>query len=423
MLDLLLVNTDEFTILHQHAAAADGGRYVVAVHAESNVTVDVVRAQTGHRTVIGHDQVSACARTDDTAGISEVAVGQLGVVDKGHVHDLAETDRRMLVHVLDQHVRGLDRLQNIRGEAVGAKTNGHACTEELEDIGHANRVAHVGLGIVYDCRAGLGQHAAVFVGQVDAVAADGLLAQNAVTCQTVYNGLVIGRAAMVAVVCALADMDMEACVCVLTRKGHSLLRDGKRCMHAAHCSQQAGLVGLAVVLEALVFQYALACLFRTVAVGNLIAQAGAHAQGGRCLGDLVQAALDLAKRSVMIENSGHARTDALDEGHVRRHAGHGTHQMTVNIPPGTLEHAREIGRAVARDGQTACESRIDMMVRVDEAGQDDAALGVDALGIGMRLLQCSRRADFQNHAILKQDCTLFHHRLRGIPGQNCAICQ
>src|SRR5699024_1929021 len=99
--------------------------------------------------------------------------------------------------------------------------------DELQDIGHADRVAHIGLRVVHDGRLGVGQGRAVLVGQVDAVAADGLFAQDAVAGQAVHNGLVIGRAAVVAVVRALADVDVEPGGRVRAGKRHDLFRDGE----------------------------------------------------------------------------------------------------------------------------------------------------------------------------------------------------
>ena len=57
--------------------------------------------------------------------------------------------------------------------------------------------------------------------------------------------------------------------------------------------------------------------------------------------------------------------------------------MAVNGPPGAVQHLIKVGGVVARDGQATGQGGVDMGVGVDEGRHDDAALGVDDLGLGI----------------------------------------
>ena len=85
----------------------------------------------------------------------------------------------------------------------------------------------------------------------------------------------------------------------------------------------------------------------------------------------------------MVENGRHALLDGVD---VKRGGGGARavhHQVAVDGPPCAVKDFVEVRRVVADDGKAAGEGRVDMRVRVDERGHDDAALGVDDLGTGI----------------------------------------
>ena len=85
----------------------------------------------------------------------------------------------------------------------------------------------------------------------------------------------------------------------------------------------------------------------------------------------------------MVEDRRHALLDGV---HVQRGGGgfcavH--HQVAVDGPPCAVKDFVEVRRVVADDGKAAGEGRVDMRVRVDERGHDDAAPGVNDLGVGI----------------------------------------
>ena len=99
-----------------------------------------------------------------------------------------------------------------------------------------------------------------------------------------------------------------------------------------------------------IFLDGLQALLLAVAVGDLIAQAGAQAKTLALLGDGVQRAGDLAVAGVMVEDGGDALLDGVDV--ERGGAGLGAvhHQVAVDGPPRSVEDLVEVCRVVADDG-------------------------------------------------------------------------
>ena len=105
----------------------------------------------------------------------------------------------------------------------------------------------------------------------------------------------------------------------------------------------------------------------------------------------------------MVEDRRHALLDGV---HVQRGGGGARavhHQVAVDGPPCAVKDFVEVRRVVADDGKAAGEGRVDMRVRVDERGHDDAALGVDDLGTGILGAQRRFLADFDDLRPLKGD--------------------
>ena len=85
----------------------------------------------------------------------------------------------------------------------------------------------------------------------------------------------------------------------------------------------------------------------------------------------------------MVEDRRHALLDGV---HVQRGgAGAGAvhHQVAVDGPPCAVQHLIEVGGVVAHDAQATGQRGVDVGVGVDEGGHDDAALGVDDVGVGV----------------------------------------
>ena len=162
-----------------------------------------------------------------------------------------------------------------------------------------------------------------------------------------------------------------------------LVADGEQGVSAEHGGQHGVPVPFALGDEVGVFLDGLEALFLAVPVGNLIAQAGAQAQTLALLGNGVQGARDLAVRSVVVEDGGDALLDGVHVEGGGAGAGAVHHQVAVDGPPGTVQDFVEVGGIVAHDGQAPCQGGVDMGVGIDEGGHDDAALGVDEVGLGV----------------------------------------
>ena len=114
----------------------------------------------------------------------------------------------------------------------------------------------------------------------------------------------------------------------------------------------------------------------------------------------------------MVENGRHALLDGV---HVQRGGGgfcavH--HQVAVDGPPCAVKDFVEVRRVVADDGKAAGEGGVDVRVRVDERGHDDAALGVDDLGTGIFCAQRRFLADFDDLRAFEGDGTVLVIALR-----------
>ena len=86
---------------------------------------------------------------------------------------------------------------------------------------------------------------------------------------------------------------------------------------------------------------------------------------------------------MVVKNGGDALLDAVNI--QRRGGGAGAvhHQVAVDGPPRTVQHLVEVGGVVAHDAQAPGQCRVDVGVGVDKRGHDDAALGVDDVGVGV----------------------------------------
>ena len=164
-------------------------------------------------------------------------------------------------------------------------------------------------------------------------------------------------------------------------------------MSAEH-RREHGVVSLRALGDPVgVFLDCLQALLLAVAVRDLIAQAGADAEGLGALGDGVQRAGDLAVGGVVVEDGGHALLDAVE---VQR-VGAGLRaihiEVTVDGPPGPVQHLVKVRGVVALDGKAAGEGGVDVRVRIDKGWHDHTALCVDDLGVGVLRAQGAFLAD------------------------------
>ena len=220
---------------------------------------------------------------------------------------------------------------------------------------------------------------------MDAVAQNGLFAQNAVILQALHRAAAVVLERVVHVVHALGHVDVVAGAAVVGLR-HAVegpVADGEQRVAAEHGRQHGIVLLLAVGDEVGVLLDGLKALLLAVAVADLVAQTGAQTQTAALLADGEQGAGDLAVAGVVVKNGGDALLDAVNI--QRRGGGAGAvhHQVAVDGPPRTVQHLVEVGGVVAHDAQAPGQCRVDVGVGVDKRGHDDAALGVDDVGVGV----------------------------------------
>ena len=203
-----------------------------------------------------------------------------------------------------------------------------------------------------------------------------------------------------------------------------LVGDGEQRVSAEHRGEHRVLVLLTVGDPVGVFLHSLDALFLAVAVGDLVAQAGADAELLGALADLEQGAGNLAERSMMIEDRRDALLDAVDVKCVCRGSRALERQLAVHCPPRAVQHLIEVGGVIADDRKTARQGGIDVGVRIDERGHDDVALGVDDFRLRIFCAQGCFFADFYDLRAFKDDAAFFVVAFCvGISGNQTTVCE
>ena len=115
---------------------------------------------------------------------------------------------------------------------------------ELEDGADADGVAHVGFRIVHDHRAGLFDDLHFGGVDVDAVAEDGLGAENAVILQALDGAAAVVLEGVVHIVHALGHVDVIARAAVVGRDHavEGLIGDREQRVAAEHCREHRVLI-------------------------------------------------------------------------------------------------------------------------------------------------------------------------------------
>ena len=261
---------------------------------------------------------------------------------------------------------------------------------------------------------------------MDAVAENSLVAQDTVVVQTLHRAAAVVLQAVIDVVHALGDVDVIAGAAIvgLDHTIEGLVGDGEQRVAAEHGGKHRVLLLLAVGDPVGVLLDGLQTLLLAVAVGDLVAQTGADAEFLGALADLEQGAGDLAVGRVMVKNSRNALLDAVNVQGICGGAGALKRQLAIHGPPCAVEHFIEICGVVADNGQTACKRGIDVGMRVDECGHDDAALGVDDLGLRVFCAQCILFADLDDLGALIGDSAFFVIALAAlIAGDDASVCE
>ena len=126
---------------------------------------------------------------------------------------------------------------------------------------------------------------------------------------------------------------------------------------------------------------------------------------------------------MVVKDGGHAVHDAVQIGGIGAGLGVRQEQVAVDGPPLLIQNLQEVGGVVALDGQAAGKGGIDVVVSVDEAGHDHAALGVDEFGFGVLRLQCGGLAHFFNQVALNGNTAVLQIGVCVVASDQAAISQ
>ena len=283
--------------------------------------------------------------------------------------------------------RDLQTFEHIVGISVRAHTEQDTLFKHLEDRRTAHGVAHIALGIVDDHRIRRCDLIHLRFCHMDTVTEDGFLTEDTPFLEPLNREHMIILAAVDHIVQPLADVDMVPCSAVVRLDAFfkGLVGERKQRVHTKHRRQHRIGVFLTVLDKVGILLDRFLAFCFTVAIGNLIAQAGANAHLFRAVSDREQRSRDLLVARVMIEHRRHTVADALQIGSVSARPGIFQGQLTVELPPHPVEDLIKIRGIIAVDRKTSGKPRVDMRMRVDERGHDQLTACVDKLRLRILL--------------------------------------
>ena len=387
------------------------------------MSVDVFIGKRSEGLVVHDNDVGSGALFEDTEGHAEVFLGDDTVVCELHGDVLAPGDvgKGGVVSLDDQE--DLHALQHVVGIGIGAHADGDPFFHHLQDRGAAHCVAHVGLRVVDDHGPGRLDDIHLGGAHMDAVAEQGPVPQDPVVEEAVHRPAAIVAEAVIDVIHALGDVDVEAghAVIGLHHLLKSLIGDCKEGVAAEHGLDHRVIGFQSIFGKFGVLLNSLQGLLFTVALGDLVAEAGPHACFLRDVPDGKKRTGDLAEAGVVVKDRRHAVADAVQDRCVGRRPGSVQSEPPVDRPPGAVEDLKEIGGIIADNGKAPGQPGIDMRVGIDQAGHDDATLRVDKGRLRILFLQILQPADRQDLCSFRDDSAVFQIRPVRISCNNLSV--
>ncbi len=181
--------------------------------------------------------------------------------------------------------------------------------------GNAHGVVKVRLGVVHDRGAGLREARDLAPGDVDAMGCDRAPSKDAKPRQPADDPHLRGSARRLLVGLRLGGVDVEADLQGVPEAGRVLerpVRERERGVQPEERTKARPAVGLAPADEVHVLRQALLRDLRAVAVGDLVAEAGAKARLSHGAGNRVEGAGHGAGARVVVDERGGAVTDRVD---------------------------------------------------------------------------------------------------------------
>jgi len=222
----------------------------------------------------------------------------------------------------------------------------------------------------------------VFV-EVDTVRKERACVQRPGGGETRHNSDPVEGNGVALVDCVLGGMDVQADRELARRRcaGRECLvgeREGR--VRTDQPSHQRRLLTEHALDEPTILRNACLRALRPVAVRRLVAEHGANAERAQRVLDDVERPFDRVRRGVVVHERGRARKECLHPAHQSRCAHALLVERAIEPPPDALQDLEEVlgGREIV--GHTARKRRVQVGVRADVAGDDEAARAVATLG-------------------------------------------
>ena len=210
----------------------------------------------------------------------EVPVGDPRVSDQERGERLGEPHRGVLLREVPHPERSAHLLEHVDGHRVGAQAHEDALAQHPRHVRHAHRVVHVGLRVVRDRGAGLGEQLHLAGAHVNAVSGDAPRAQDAELLEPLDHPEPELALAVFLVRGGLREVDVKPRARLAPGRGGALERrvgEREAGVQPEHPREAVVTAGLAASDERDVLLDPRLRDLGSVTVGELVAERGAHA--------------------------------------------------------------------------------------------------------------------------------------------------
>ena len=159
--------------------------------------------------------------------------------------------------------------------------------------------------------------------------------------------------------------------------GERLVAERERGVRADEAARERRLLPAHALEPAPVLRQAGARPLGAVAVGRLVAEHRADAEGAERVGDHVERAVDRVRRRVMVDERRRTREERLHPAGERRRAHRLLVERAVEPPPHALQDLDEVPGRLERVRHPARERGVEVRVRADVARDDEDAVAVE----------------------------------------------
>lgn len=189
--DLLLIDGEELTVLHDSLTADDCSVDGSAGHAEDHMPWKAATVEGGWDIVVDKDEICERSWLENADLLLEGLRDEFGVAVEENLAGLVAEDTWVLVVELLSEVEELHLLEHIVGDAISTKGEWDAALDDLLDAWKADSIVHVGSWVGDDSCAGFLDEVELVIVNEDAVAVDGGWAADSELGEAVDDALAV----------------------------------------------------------------------------------------------------------------------------------------------------------------------------------------------------------------------------------------